>query len=270
MTLKNLMVHLDQGERTAARLELAISLARQHQARLVGVFGQRAEAQRVGVVATWPSASYSEARAASKAAFETACTDLPEAEWRDINRGSDAELLRHITDLARYFDLVILGQHDERGEACVPEDLAGEVVLDCGRPVLVLPYVGNFNEIGKRPLIAWSDSREAAHALNDALHLIRGCDECMVLSFSARLEEGRSSCAEVASHLASHGIRTRVDVALVEDFSIMDRLLNRIADRGADLLVMGAHGPIGFPFFSRGAGTRYILKHMTVPLLMSN
>ena len=31
-----------------------------------------------------------------------------------------------------------------------------------------------------------------------------------------------------------------------------------------------AHGQIGFPFFSRGAGTRYILKHMTVPLLMSN
>ena len=41
MALKNLMVHLDQGGRTAARLELAVSLARQHQARLVGVFGQR-------------------------------------------------------------------------------------------------------------------------------------------------------------------------------------------------------------------------------------
>ena len=41
MALKNLMVHLDQGERTAARLELAVSLARRHQARLVGVFGQR-------------------------------------------------------------------------------------------------------------------------------------------------------------------------------------------------------------------------------------
>ena len=50
----------------------------------------------------------------------------------------------------------------------------------------------------------------------------------------------------------------------------MDMLLNRASDRSADLLVMGAHGSIGFPFESRGAGTRYILRHMTVPVLMSS
>jgi hypothetical protein len=33
---------------------------------------------------------------------------------------------------------------------------------------------------------------------------------------------------------------------------------------------MGAHGQIGFPFVSRGGGTRYIMQHMTVPVLMSN
>jgi nucleotide-binding universal stress UspA family protein len=50
----------------------------------------------------------------------------------------------------------------------------------------------------------------------------------------------------------------------------MDMLLNRVTDRGADLLVMGAHGHIGFPFVSRGAGTRYILRHMTVPVVLAN
>jgi nucleotide-binding universal stress UspA family protein len=47
-------------------------------------------------------------------------------------------------------------------------------------------------------------------------------------------------------------------------------LLNATADLGTDLLVMGAQGHIGLPFMSRGAGTRYILRHMTVPVLMSN
>ena len=42
------------------------------------------------------------------------------------------------------------------------------------------------------------------------------------------------------------------------------------AGLGADLLVMGAHGQISCPFVSRGAGTRYILRHMTVPVLLSN
>ncbi len=270
MALKNLMVHLDQGERTAARLELAISLARRHQARLVGVFGQRALAQYVGVVATWPSPEYVAARDASKAAFEKATAGLPRAEWHDINRGSDAEVTRHIINLARHADLVILGQHDDRVTAHVPDELVMEVILDSGRPVLVLPYAGNFSEVGKHPLIAWNDAREAARALNDALPLIEGCNEAMVLSFAAHREAGESSCVEVTRQLAAHGIGAKTEVMLVEDFGIMDMLLNRITDRGADLLVMGAHGHIGYPFISRGAGTRYILRHMTVPVLMSN
>jgi nucleotide-binding universal stress UspA family protein len=76
--------------------------------------------------------------------------------------------------------------------------------------------------------------------------------------------------APVVRHLADHGITAKPEVLVVEDFGIMDLLLNRVSDRSADLLVMGAHGQIGFPFVSRGAGTRYILQHMTVPVLMSS
>ncbi len=270
MSLKSLMVHLDQTERTAARVDLAISIAREHRARLLGVFGQRAHAQKVSVVSTWPSPAYIEARESSKAAFERATADLPGAEWRDVNRGSDAELLRLITDLARHTDLVVVGQHDQQGNGFVPPELVGDVILNAGRPVLVVPYVGNFTEVGKHPLIAWNNAREAAHALNDALPLIKRCNLAHVLSIAARLEDGESSCAEVERHLATHGIKAKTEVILVEEFGIMDLLLNRINDRGADLLVMGAHGHMGFPFEIRGAGTRHILRHMTVPVLMSN
>jgi nucleotide-binding universal stress UspA family protein len=270
MSLKNLMVHLDQGKRTAARLELAVSLATQHQARLVGVFGQLAPPQQVGVVSTWPTPAYTEAADASKAAFAQATAGLAQAEWHDINRGSEAEVLRNITDMARYADLVIMGQHDEMAKSFVPPDLAEEVVLNSGRPVLVLPYVGTFPEVGKNPLIAWSNVREAAHALNDALPLIEGCAEATVLSFSASADDARSSCTEVVRHLACHGIKATSEIMLVNDIGIMDMLLNKSADLGSDLLVMGAHGHIGLPFMSRGAGTRYIFRHMTVPVLMSN
>jgi nucleotide-binding universal stress UspA family protein len=270
MSLKNLMVHLDQGDRTGARLALAVALARKNSARLVGVFGQRGQAQQVGVVASWPSQEYVGARDKSRTMFEQATAGLAGAEWHDINRGSDAEVLRHVINLARHADLVILGQHDERVKAYVPEEMVMEVILESGRPVLVLPYVGNFPDVGKHPLIAWNDAREAAHALNDSLPLINGCDEAMVLSFASRREEAESSCTEVVRHLATHGIRAKAEVMLVQDFGIMDMLLNRVTDRGADLLVMGAHGHIGFPFVSRGAGTRYILRHMTVPVLLAN
>ena len=151
MALKDLMVHLDPGERTATRLAFAVDLARAHDARLVGVFGQRALAEQVGVVATWPSPEYVAAAAASKAAFEAATAGLRDAEWRDINRGSDSELLRLITEAARYADLVIVGQHDETREAPVPPELAEELVIHSGRPVLVIPYAGEFQHVGPAP-----------------------------------------------------------------------------------------------------------------------
>jgi len=50
----------------------------------------------------------------------------------------------------------------------------------------------------------------------------------------------------------------------------MDALLNRAADHGADLLVIGAFGGGGYPLFSRGSGSRYMLKHMTLPVLFSH
>ncbi|NMF99100.1 universal stress protein [Aromatoleum toluolicum] len=264
------MVHLDQGERSAVRMAMAVSLARLHGAQLIGVFGQRAQPHRVGVVANWPSPEYSEAAAASQRLFAQVSEGLPEASWYDVNRGSDAELLRQITDFARYADLVVLGQHDDQAKPLTPHDLAEEVVLGSGRPVLIVPYAGEFTEVGRRPLIAWNASRESAHAVSDALPLIADCAEAVVVSLDARHEHAKDGCQQLSAHLACHGGHAKTEVLVVEDVGVMDVLLSRVSDVGADLLVMGAHGPAGLPFVSAGAGTRHILRHMIVPVLMSN
>ena len=270
MSLKNLMVHLDQGPRTRIRMELAVALAQKHQARLLGVFGQRAWAQQVGIVVSWPSPEYLAAAEETRALFGKASAGLAQAEWLDINRGSDNELLRQITDIARYSDLIVMGQYEDEASPLLPKELPEEVILNSGRPVLMVPYAGNFSANFRHPLIAWNKSREAAHALNDALPLIEACDEVTVVSLDTRHEQATACCAELTCHLACHGIKARTDILVVDDIGVMDMLLNRVTDRDADLLVMGAHGQIGFPFVSRGAGTRYILRHMTVPVLLSN
>ncbi|HTH15475.1 MAG TPA: universal stress protein, partial [Magnetospirillum sp.] len=73
----------------------------------------------------------------------------------------------------------------------------------------------------------------------------------------------------IIDHLSAHGITVTREVLAGEDIGIMDLLLSRAFDQGADLLVMGAHGGYHLPFF-KGAGTRHILKHMTLPVLMSH
>ncbi|MBI4984923.1 MAG: universal stress protein [Rhodocyclales bacterium] len=195
-------MHLDAGARTAVRLNLAVDIARRNQARLTGVFGQRAAPETVGVVAHWPSKEYVEAAAAVKARFEQATAGLADCEWIDVNRGGDAELAHQIAYYARFFDLTILGQVDENAASPVPPHLAEEVAINSGRPILVMPYVGEFPTVAQHPLIAWNNSAEAAHALNDALPLIVGCQSAVLLSLDPHRDEAKASCARAAMQLA--------------------------------------------------------------------
>ena len=269
MSLKNVLVHLGPEARTELRLELAVALARQHGARLQGVFAQRAQAHQVGVISSWPSPAYAQARDASRTLFEKASAGLPGAEWLDLNRGADAEVCHRLSELARYADLVVMGQH-EAGDLDLPEELVSEVILHSGRPVLVLPYVGRFPTLGQTPLIAWGPGREAVRALTDALPLIAGCELAHVLSISSKPEDTGSNCPDIERYLASQGIRARAKVAYADELGPMDLLLNGVTDVGADLLVMGAQASRSLPFDSRGSGTQHILRHMTVPVLMSH
>ena len=66
MPLRDILVHLDFSPRTAERLALALHLAKPGNARLAGVFAQRASAYQVGVVAVWPPESYTQAANASR------------------------------------------------------------------------------------------------------------------------------------------------------------------------------------------------------------
>lgn len=269
MSVKDLMVHLDLGERTAARLQIAIDLARRHDAHLTGLFGQRAMADAVGVVRSWPSPEYVEAAAASKAMFAKATAGLRHAQWRDANRGGDAELLRVITAHARYFDCTIVGQHEPGRHEHIPAELAENLVISSGRPVLVVPYVGDYPIDIRRPLIAWDQSRQSAHALNDALPLIAKCDEAIVVSIEKPYEEAEASVEQIARHLATHGITAKTEVLLAEEAHAMDLLLNRVSDLNADFLVIGAHRHTVLPTREHAVDARAVMKQMVVPTLVS-
>jgi nucleotide-binding universal stress UspA family protein len=270
MTLKNILVHLDNGPLCNDRLELAVRLAQTHQARLLGLFGQLAQAQNVGMIASWPSPAYQEAAAKNKKTFEQACAVLPNATWRDANRGSALEVARSLIETAHHFDMVILSQDDEDAARLVPRDLPEQVVLNAGRPGLIIPYAYKADSLGQRPLIAWNGSRESVRAINDAIPLLQGCQNARVITFGKTSPELKQSVADIIGHLADHGIQATPDSAQAEGIGIMDMLLNQAADQNADLLIMGASGSTGFANFRRHGGTRHILRHMTVPVLMSH
>ncbi len=275
MGLRNILVHLDSNERTQERLKLAASLAKAHQARLVGVFAQRAKPYTVGVVTNWPPEDYVAAAAASRAAFEEAAKSLAKSEWIDLHRGSDPEIVQQIGDLSRHFDLIILGQIKLEGEQLTPPDMIEEIIVESGRPVLVVPFVGHYDHVGQRPLFAWTDTATAARAFSGALSLVSPGADALVVAIAKpgedqKLTYQKQSLDLAVEHLEAHGVAGKSEQLLISDIGLMDTLLNRASDHYADLLALGAFGGSGYPLFSRGSGSRFMLKHMTLPILFSH
>ena len=269
MQLANILVHLDSSPRCAVRTALAVKLATRHGAHLTGLFAETSAPHRVGVVATWPSEDHVARAAAAEAAFAEAAASLGErAAYIDVNRGGESEILVRSTDIARHFDLVILGQHEDGGR--VPVDLPEQIILESGRPVLMIPYAGSYDDLGHRPLFAWHRSRGAARALAEALSLVQPGADALVVQACRQGEAADEFSPLVIGALAAHGIAAHYQSAVVEEVKLMDTLLNQAADHSADLMAIGAFDHTGFAFLGRGSGTRYVMRHMTLPVLFSH
>jgi nucleotide-binding universal stress UspA family protein len=189
-------------------------------------------------------------------------------DWHLVDGADTAELLA----LTKAVDLAILGQfsREPRGRFTFhPEEIA----IAGGRPVLIVPYAGNFTTVGEHVLIAWDETREATRALNDALPLLAQAKTVTVMTVFAQqseFERTHAGLQRVVHHLERHGIPARAEESIRGDLAISDVLLSRAADLGADMIVAGAYHHSQLREALLGGVSRELLQHMTVPVLMSH
>lgn len=271
--MREILVHLDDGERSSVRLDIAIGLAAKFKARLTGLFA-RCESDRSSAVAQKPSAFLAAVckKAVDDFAIKTAASGIS-ARWWQLSHGAPTHVLGETMFCARYADLVIMGQHDPE-DKFIPKDLVEHTILNCGRPVLVIPRHGTFSTIGERIVLAWNASREAVRAMVDSQPLMAMARSVVVLSLSDAKSGTATGMVEVPrvdiiDYLASCGVSARLERAAGEDVGKMDLLLSRLCDLEADMVVMGGHGGNALSSLW-GSDTRYVLEHMTVPVLLSN
>lgn len=281
MPLKDILVHLDTTPQSATRLDLAVDLARRHGAHLTALHVVDIGLPLIAVADAGGGAAMAElmgqmrdSALADAATIEAAFRErmrregLP-GEWRQ----QEGMLRELITLHARYADLAIIGQDDPDTEIIGTAGLAGDILFGAGRPVLVVPYAGSFTSVGRRVLVGWNASRESARAVNDALPLIAGAETACVLAANPRRGldgHGEEPGADIALHLARHGVKVTVEHRVAPDVPDADLLLNHAADMSADLLVVGAYGHSRLREFVLGGVTRTLLRQMTVPVLMSH
>jgi nucleotide-binding universal stress UspA family protein len=194
------------------------------------------------------------------------------AEWRAL-KVPHVDLASVVMDHGRAADLIIAGQTDPDWDLSPLMDFPERLALESGRPVLVVPYIGRYPEIGRNVVIAWKAGRESARAVFDALPILTAAEKVHILEIKEKADKGGGALAPdttIAASLARHGIKPSVRTSIAADISVGDEILSRIADMGADLLVMGAYGHTRMRELVFGGVTRHIARHMTVPTLLSH
>src|SRR5207245_4486904 len=195
MSYKDLLVVLDSDTASRWRVDLAAALAERFAAHLVGLYPlpvpempHHLSYYDPAVLDPFFLDLREQAQAASEVereAFEHAASLRGlSVEWRVIAEGlPEADAALH----ARYVDLTILGQPDpDRGDLDLIRPRPEQVTFASGRPVLVVPYAGQFETVGRRVLIGWNASREATRAVNDAMPLLTAAEVVTVLTIDAR------------------------------------------------------------------------------------
>ena len=286
MGLRDLVVLLDGSARDEARLAVAVGLARRHDAHLTGLcpIEMLLPADMSLALGGYPDlwalpnfAKQMEGQARSKAAtIEASFRELLRREsvkgdWQ-LETGS---LIPAVIHRAHAADLIVVGQADPDNPLPAPaRTLIEDILMTAGRPILLIPYAGQFETIGSNALIGWTSTRESARAVHDALPLFTPAAKVTVLTIeSSRAEPDNDvlPTAEIAEHLARHELNVSAARTVVTDgLSPADVLLDYASDIGADLLVVGGYGHSRTREMIMGGVTRDLLRHMTLPVLMSH
>ena len=181
---------------------------------------------------------------------------LDDAPWSFVRR-------------ALYADLLVLGQRDPDDPAAseLPPDFVPQVLVGSGRLALVVPCAGPFATVGRRVLIAWKETREAARAVTAALPWLVRAASVHAIACGPDADE---ALRRLRTYLSAQGVALETQRHEPGETDAGEKLLSAAVDMGADLLVMGCYGHSRAREWVLGGATRSVLRSMTLPVLMSH
>jgi nucleotide-binding universal stress UspA family protein len=276
---KTIVVHVDQTEKSAQRIDVAAQLASKYDAHLIGaaLTGMSPFVFPIGdvdIAAPSLPLPLEELRAPAGLALDAFETRVRGAGLLSYERRCiDDEPGIGLSMQSRYCDLVVIGQAGQ--DQILPRlrsDFPEYVLLNGMAPVLVVPAAGVSGELGKKVTVAWNGSPDAARALKSAIPLLQGASLVDLVVYNPDPESGlhgEQPGADMAVYLGRHGVNVQVTVRAAPS-NPGDALLAHAADWGSDMIVMGAFGHSRFRELVLGGATRSALSCSTLPLWMAH
>jgi nucleotide-binding universal stress UspA family protein len=171
-----------------------------------------------------------------------------------------------VAQYGRFADLVLMG----RGG---PDDGAAETLeaalMDTGKPLLIAPATAPAS-LGKRIVIAWKDTPEAARAVSCALPFIGQADQVTIVTVLDDADAKDESGSRLLRALRWHNKAVEVRTLLRGSASAADVLHREAEALGADLMVMGGYSHSRLREVVFGGFTRRTLGSAGIPVLMAH
>lgn len=181
------------------------------------------------------------------------------ALWREMV-GTTDKLFPIIGPVA---DMSVVSRPGRTAKGNGPEFLLSAVV-NSGRAVLILPQK-SVATLGKRVLIAWNQSAEAARAVSAALPIIAGAESVHICSCGPEHRNGPKS-THLAKYLTMWGVRsTRMST---KGRDIVGEIEGAYTDTSSDLVVMGANSRSKMRELVFGGVTQHMLFDTAIPTLV--
>jgi len=276
MGYKTILVHCDATRGTEGRLRIAVDIARQHGAHLIGLnVRQPFQAPMFTDASVAMDALYASheetARSdevASSATFQKVTSGAGgSSEWRTMAGMTDECLI----EAGRYADLVVLGQYDPEAVPATSSDLVERVAMATERPALIVPYIGATKMPGGNVMVCWNGSRESVRAVTAALPILKAALKVTLLMIDPqKTPQASQPGAEIAQWLSRHGVQAVLQHDSADGSDVGGVILSRAADRDIDLIVMGIYGHSRVREMVLGGASRTLLATMTVPLLVAH
>jgi nucleotide-binding universal stress UspA family protein len=264
MSIRDILLYLDDSPTCERRIDAALSLAQTHGAKVTGLYIVTYGYYQPHYLRAEEKIAAAGALLVAKAEAAAVAAGYRSIESSVVGVGVCELLIRS----SHCSDLIVVGQESRRADraAAVVEPL----VTGGGRPVLIVPAAGAFSSVGTRVLVAWRNGREAARALHDALPILRRAEQVTLLAVASGDASNQVQWEGIQEHLSCHGISARLEECPVTSATLADSLLNHACEGGYDLLVMGAYSQGSRRGSQLGKAAGQILREMTIPVLMSH
>jgi len=259
MPYKDILVFLDATSDTPGRLDLAITLARQDDARVVGV--------DVSTPAAFEGRWKDQATGLQDLFLSRLDKDHLNGEFRVADRSTGAWKALY----AHFADLVIATQRDESNKDIVLSGVPEDVLLSAGVPVLILPPGWRPKPVGESIVLAWTPSRQATRAAHDALPLLTQAKRVTLFEFAPPADSLDFAPNLMTDHLRQHGVEAELFTWRdMGDSSPVDALFSCLDRQEADLIVAGAYGHSRLIEGLFGGVSADLIHNVSMPVLMSH